>query len=457
MKVILHTALFYLVLNSPMYSQYTWSNMGLGTNSIVQSLASDSANNLLYIGGLFTQAGTTPSIGVAKWDGTNYAALGQGTMSGTGVSSLLYRNGVLYAGGTFTDIDGVLSNNIAQWNDSAWLPLGAGLDTNGGIAIVKTLCFFNNDLYAGGFFTRSGSTQLNYIAKWNGSTWQSVGGGTNGMVNALVVYNNRLYAGGTFTEAGGVPVNNIASWDGISWDDVGGGVSYTGAISVSALEVYTGGLYVGGSFNAAGTTPVNNIAKWDGTNWDDVGGGSNYTGAISVSALQVFNGNLIAGGSFDTIGVTLTRNIGRWNGTDWQSMGSGTNSLVLDLESMNNVLYTGGGFTTVDNGLALFIAQWSPLADQFVSGIQLYSDEQIGLYPNPTNNKIRIITAPSFDPATISHFSLVDALGRTILEKGDPKEEINLDAMQITPGMYFYKIYATDRSLIKEGKIIFEK
>ncbi len=457
MKKTLHIALFYLVFNSPSYAQYAWNNVGLGTNSVVQSLAADQANHVLYMGGLFTQAGSAPSVGIAKWDGTNYSALGQGTMSGTGVSSLLYSNGVLYAGGTFTNIDGIVSKNIAQWNGSNWSPLGAGLDTNGGIAVVKALCFYNNDLYAGGFFTRSGSTQLNYIARWDGNNWQSVGGGTNGIVNSLCVYNGRLYAGGTFTDAGGVPVNNIARWDGVNWDDVGGGVSYTGAISVSALQVYSGGLYVGGVFNTAGTTAVRNIAKWDGVNWDDVGGGSNYTGAISVSALEVFNGDLIAGGFFDSLGVTLSRNIGRWNGIDWQPMGSGANSIVYDLETINNVLYAGGAFTMVDHDLALFVAQWMPASSQFISGIQLHPGEQIGLFPNPTNDKVRILTEASFDAATISHFSLVDALGRTILEKADPKVEINLGAMQITPGLYFYKIYGADRSVIKEGKIIFEK
>ena len=44
-------------------------------------------------------------------------------------------------------------------------------------------------------------------------------------VYALVVYDNKLIAGGLFTTAGGVSANYIASWDGSSWDSLGSGMA----------------------------------------------------------------------------------------------------------------------------------------------------------------------------------------------------------------------------------------
>jgi len=48
--------------------------------------------------------------------------------------------------------------------------------------------------------------------------WSAVGGGTNGDVYSLAVYNGELYAGGTFNMAGGISANYIARWNGTSWD-----------------------------------------------------------------------------------------------------------------------------------------------------------------------------------------------------------------------------------------------
>jgi trimeric autotransporter adhesin len=88
-------------------------------------------------------------------------------------------------------------------------------------------------LYAGGTFTQAGGVEANYIARWDGSSWSSVGGGMDGSVHALAVLKNDsrgatgvgLYAGGWFTTAGGVKANAVARWDGTSWSPLGDGVN----------------------------------------------------------------------------------------------------------------------------------------------------------------------------------------------------------------------------------------
>jgi hypothetical protein len=445
---------------SSAYSQNIWSNVGPGTNFSVQALTCDSNNKVLYVGGVFTQAGTVPAtIGIAKWDGANYSAVGQGLLVGTGISALLYNytNGKLIAGGSFTNISGTTSKNIAEWNGIGWSPLGVGLDTSGTQAVVSALAIYNNELYAGGVFNKSGSTILSYIAKWDGTNWQPVGTGTNGKVSSLCVYNNELYAGGIFTNAGGVPVNNIARWNGTTWGDVGGGVvNYTGAISVSAMQVYTGGLYAAGTFTAAGSTVVKNIARWNGVNWGDVGGGSSdYTGAISVSALQVYHGELVAGGMFDSLGTIAANHIGKWNGSAWSAMGSGMNNGILTLQTMADTLYAGGLFTTADGNTSLFISEWKP--NLLSVNDNMYETDNISLYPNPVQNKLWVSTNTTMNQNKKLNFTLFDAIGREVIKKENVKDEINFGGSTISPGLYFYKVTDQNNVVLKEGKIVFSE
>jgi len=141
---------------------------------------------------------------------------------------------------------------------------GSQIGMNG---YVYALAVDGNDLYAGGVFTTAGGGIVNRIAKWNGSSWSSLGSGVNLFVQALAVDGSDLYAGGNFTTAGGVIVDRIAKWDGSSWSALGNGVNEeTKALLVSGSS----DLYAGGFFQTAGgetvVNIVNYIAKWTADN-----------------------------------------------------------------------------------------------------------------------------------------------------------------------------------------------
>jgi hypothetical protein len=70
----------------------------------------------LYAGGIFTTAGYNSANYIAKWDGTNWSALGSG-MDGTSLS-LAVHGSDLYAAGHFTIAGGKVSPSIAR----AYLP-----------------------------------------------------------------------------------------------------------------------------------------------------------------------------------------------------------------------------------------------------------------------------------------------------------------------------------------------
>jgi hypothetical protein len=458
MKKITLLSTFLIGMQLSLLAQYSWKNVGDGSNLPVSALVADTNNKILYAGGIFSQAGGLPALGIAKWDGVSYAPLGSGILSGLGINSLLVMpNGDLIAGGSFTDIGGILTKNIARWNGTSWSPLGLGLYNILGISSIRSLIVYNNELYAGGIFGMSGFTPINYIAKWTGTHWVPVGSGINGPVLSMAVYNGELYVGGTFTNAGGVAVHNIAKWSGTSWSDVGGGVDYTGAISVSALQVYSGGLYAGGTFSSAGSTPVKNIVKWDGSNWYDVGGGTDYTGAISVSAFQVFHGELITGGTFDSLGTVDAKFIGKWNGTFWSAMSEGMNNSVSVLAAIDDTLYAGGLFTNAGGNNIPFIAEWAPSsaakARAMLANNELnQSKKQFDVFPNPSHNNVWIRNNTKDIACS---FVLNDALGREIARVENIKQVMDFERNNISAGLYFYKIVNAENSVLQEGKILF--
>jgi len=240
----------------------------------------------------------------------------------------------LYVGGEFLRASGTTVNYVAKWNGSTWSALGSGMSH-----LVRVLTVFDDGtgggpaLYAGGNFITAGGATVNRIARWNGTTWAALGSGMNANVNALTVFDDgsgrgpALYAGGSFATAGGVAVNRIARWNGSTWSALGNGVSSF----VSALTVFDDGtgsgpaLYAGGGFITASGTTVNRIAKWNGSTWSALGSGMNN----SVTALVVFDDGLgggpalYAGGSFATAGGVTVNKVAKWNGSAWSSLGGG--------------------------------------------------------------------------------------------------------------------------------------
>ena len=154
--------------------------------------------------------------------------------------------------------------------------------------------------------TVSGESHSNVVAyEFDGSLWKLAGSGgdygelrfaelgTNGAVSALVVDpQGNLYMGGSFTRVGGVAVNYIAKWDGSEWSTLGSGVN--SIVDSLALDT-SGNLYVGGSFTYAGDVLAFRIAKWNGASWSalQVGFNNRFMDLAIDSA-----GSLYAGGDF---------------------------------------------------------------------------------------------------------------------------------------------------------------
>lgn len=257
--------------------------------------------NKLIAGGSFSNAGSTLVNNIAQWDGTSWTSIGTGSSNGTNgtVNSLTVHNNKLIVGGSFNNAGGNSAAHIAQWDGTTWSAIGSGINGE-----VNSLLSFNGELIAGGVFATAGSATVNNIAKWNGSSWLALGSGvtlingTSQGVGALANYNNELVAGGRFNNAGGVPVNFIAKWNGSSWSDLGGG--FPGSqVGIFALHVSNNVLYAGGLFSTAGTVSANSVAKWDGTGWSALGTGVTMNNAAAlVLSVMSYDNYLYAGGEF---------------------------------------------------------------------------------------------------------------------------------------------------------------
>ena len=242
-------------------------------NGQIFALASDGTN--VYAGGHFTEAGGAPASKVAKWDGEKWSALGAGIIpvyepnNWVGaVDSLAVSANTLFVGGRFRNAGGIAATNIARWDGTNWHALGNGLryfDGSGSEnGVVRRLVVQKGCIFASGSFWRAGDVAATNTARWDGQAWASLSSGVNDgfVVSELALNGEDLYAGGVFMSVGGVAARRIDRWDGDQWWPLGSGVGQGRGEGVGALAGNGSELFVGGQFTTAGGKPSTNIALW---------------------------------------------------------------------------------------------------------------------------------------------------------------------------------------------------
>lgn len=353
-------------VSSAWYDLYWWQPLGDGINDEVYALAYDPDNDLLYAGGMFTQAGVTSVNNIAKWNGSAWSALDSGIESTGEVNTMLYRSGTLFVGGSFNTAGGMTVNNITSWNGSNWGALiGPSTAGTNGSVFDLTYDFANNLLFAGQDGQQAGGTDALYASKWDGSNWGPVyGSDLNNRVEAIAYdpINNYLYVGGWMTNAGGVPVNYMArlynpSSPTTNWQAMGAGITAEAFTDINAFAMAGSDLYVGGNFDHAGGSPVSNIAMWDGSDWSQLAGGVN--GSVYCLAYDSASGRLYVGGNFTLADAGTANYIAVWNGSLWSTLGSGMDDSVVGLAvDPEGNIYAGGYFSTAGGVSAARVAKW---------------------------------------------------------------------------------------------------
>ena len=284
-----------------------WETVVAGISSSVMALAFD-ANGDLYIGGAFASLGSTDGNYIVKITGLEPGGSPTVNALGTGANNLVRTiaiapDGDVYAGGDFTSAGGVANTiHIAKWTfDSGytWAPLATGL-----ISSVYALDFApNGDLYIGGNFLNATIDGYgDYLCYWDGSEFNRVGTVeliSGGFVRALAFgETGYLYVGGIFTNAGDIPnADYIAKWSGTQWESLGTGTNNY----VWKLVVNSGKVYAAGEFTVAGgLTLTDRVAVWSNGAWQPLD--VNLPGTATVRAiLPASDGSLYIGGNFSTI------------------------------------------------------------------------------------------------------------------------------------------------------------
>lgn len=271
-------------------------------------------NNQLHIGGDFHQAGTINAVGIAKWDGTSWYSISSGT---NGIIAKIMRYGSdLYVCGEFDSIGGIVANGLAKWNGSTWSDVHSIPNYNAylsGKNFIFSMIDFQGNLYVAGNFEGLGGHKE--IVFWDGITWQTLLSGIYGSgaeVACMEVYQNELYVAGSFETADGNSDNYIQKWNGTTWSSVGGGVLGFGGGNgqIHSMKVIDGKLFVTGVFDTAGGVAASKIASWDGADWCGYGSTFNNT----ITAIESYQGQIYVGGGFTLIDSDTISRIAKWIG-----------------------------------------------------------------------------------------------------------------------------------------------
>jgi hypothetical protein len=374
-------------------------------------------NGELYAAGAFLNVGNVQANRIARWDGQTWSPLGSGANAQIftlGVAEVAGSGTSLYVGGDLSQAGGIPVNWIARWDGQDWSALATGLQTEvtgfvsfddgtgpalfvaaaigtewavkwdgQGWSILPglptwsdTVTVFDNGggqalYWGGGFQNAAGLPGTRGIAHRTGSSWASVGGGTNGSVRKLRVFDlgsgPALYATGTFTEAGSAPAARIATWNGQMWSALGDGFNSSGA----DMEIFDDGtgpaLYAAGDFITAGGIDASRIARWDGQAWSPLGAGTN----ASISALIAFDDGsgpaLYAGGAFTEAGGVAASRFARWQCT-----------------TAGPACYANCDNSTVEP--ILNVEDFVCFIDRFAEGLALTHTQQLTHYANCDNS-----------------------------------------------------------------------
>jgi hypothetical protein len=400
---VLDTADYVAQWNGTNWSALSSNGAGDGSlNSYVRAMAVSGSN--IYIGGQFTNVNNNgTALGaadhIALWDGTNWSALGSNGSGGGSISSQVLGitvNGTdVYVSGLFNNVNNNgtaigAADYIAKWNGTNWSALGSNGAGNGSLNYyLGAIAVSGSNVYIGGLFTNVNNngtnTGLSYLALFNGTDWGAVSaslleGAIRSEVAAVAVSGTNVYVGGIFTNANNIPeADYIARWDGTNWSALGSNGDNNGALnaSVSSMVVSGTDIYVAGYFgNAANIAEADYIARWDGTNWSALGSDGSGNGSITsqIFDIAISGTDLYVGGIFQDVnnnGTVLgaADYIAKWDGTNWSALGSngaGDGSLNIWVNALavsGATLYAVGSFTDVNNngavlGAADYVAKW---------------------------------------------------------------------------------------------------
>lgn len=435
----------------------TWYPLGTGLDDYPNVIFPDTTDHCVYAGGHFKYVNGKLSQGIAKWNGTTWEDIGYGTDANS-ITAIIRYKGYIYAGGRSSTMDSTVhtTQGLARWDGKKWESVG-DYEANKSkdiVGIVSNLKIYNDELWVMGNFDSIGGVKARGIAKFNGQTWSAVvpdfldPQANWSTIEDAVYYKNELYLSGNFVSKFGKGYEDILRWDGKNFHSLGQGLD--GADSqVDVMCIYKGELYAAGYFRRQMGNPADYLAKWNGERWSPVDSGSGIN--TQVMALFSYDDKLLVGGQFDLVNDMDVRGFVAWDGHTWSEPArlyyTSKGASALAFAAMDNHLYIGGQFKTVDTTKAHDIAWWSYTAP--VSATPMLKLPEYNMFPNPAKSFLQL---EGVRPGTeIKVYNNVGQLQHAFTAS---KEKENINVSEWTRGIYILQFESTTgiatRRFIKE-------
>ena len=210
-------------------------------------------------GALWLTGGAWEKGYLAKWDGTKLVEPSADALDRTGFRLAFAAHASdsgydVIVGGVFEHVGALAANRIARWNGSTWSALGEGTAGNAVSAIAVT----KDGIYVA---TQKENSAYRILARWDGQTWTELATPENGIPKPfsetthtfqalLALPDGSLFASGyVWPETGG---RNVFYFDGKKFTSVGGGAA---AIEVNAVALGGDAVYFAGSIAEVGEGP----------------------------------------------------------------------------------------------------------------------------------------------------------------------------------------------------------
>ncbi|MEM8487573.1 MAG: T9SS type A sorting domain-containing protein [Bacteroidota bacterium] len=230
---------------------------------------------------------------------------------------------------------------------------------------IEELVVTKDGLYAVGSYSRVGNLPAEGVARWEGTHWEPLLGGTcnfedpirfNAYCEFQTVYaqNDTLYGLATVRTLDEPLVRfSLLRWDGAGWNSVyrwSSSTDFVNDVAVIGDSVYFAGLF-NRELDDGSRESVRGVIRWDGQDWEALGRVTAFPGGSAAArSLAVFNDELYLGGAFAEVNDMPFNHLARWDGSAWQTVGDvdwerfrSVNSITASGDS----LYVTGNYTDV--------------------------------------------------------------------------------------------------------------
>lgn len=200
--------------------------------------------------------------------------VGTGVVTGTAIHSICAVDASnIYVAGLFTNIGDVAATNVAKWDGSTWSSLGFNVSYQNNSVATNITAIPGSNVFVSYSLRNTGTgNDEPYISMYNGSSWTNLTGVISAITASRYVYdmvlldtNTLFVCGNQFSTTYGLAKYNVSqpAWTQIGPGLIGAGfiVSLTSIAKISSTQII-----VGGNLTTAGSIPFNGIGLYNNTN-----------------------------------------------------------------------------------------------------------------------------------------------------------------------------------------------